>query len=244
MALGCALSSTGDTVASVSGDGTVCLWDVGAASESAVGGHSGLVEQCACVDGGSALVTASVDGTVRFWETATGRERGTAIAHLGRTVRLLPRDDDLVLAAGEHGTVLQVPRPAMKTASSPQGPETTREPVLIGKHGAQAWALAALPRDSVVTGGCDGVCRVWDIAQRAERLTYLGDGSPIRVCATAAPDGTFVASVGDNGRLHIWDPITGTSLLGQGWQSAEVRAIAARADGTVVAGTSSTKAPA
>jgi NACHT domain- and WD repeat-containing protein len=235
MAVGCALSSTADTVASVSGDGTVCLWDVGAASESVVGGHVGLVEQCAFVDDGSALVTASVDGTVRFWETATGREHGTAVAHPGQTVRLLPRVDDLVLAAGEHGTVLQVPRPAMKTPSSPEELEPAREPVRIGEHGAQAWALAALPSDSVVTGGRDGMCRVWDVAQRTERLTYPGDGSPVRACATA-PDGTFVASVGDNGRLHAWDPITGTSLMGRGWPSADVRTVAVGTDGTVVAG--------
>lgn len=240
-AVGCALSSTADTVASVSGDGTVCLWDVGAASESMTGGHTGLVEQCAFVNGGSTLVTASVDGTARFWETATGCERGTAVAHPGQTVLLLARGDDLVLAAGEHGTVLQVVCSPVKTSSSLEGLEPAREPVRIGEHGAQVWGLAALARDSVVTGGRDGVCRVWDVVQRAERLTYPGDGSPVRVC-TAAPDGTFVASVGDNGRLHVWNPVTGTSLLGRGWLSARVRigagaaVVAGGTDGTVILG--------
>ena len=189
MAVGCALSSTADTVASVSGDGTVCIWDVGAASESVIGGHTGLVEQCAFVNGGSAVVTASIDGTVRFWETATGREHGTAVAHPGQVVLLLPRGDDLVLAAGERGTVLQVVRSPMKTPSSCEEPEPARDPVRIGEHGAQVWGLAALPSDSVVTGGRDGVCRVWDVAQRAERLMYPGDGSPVRACA-AAHDGS------------------------------------------------------
>jgi WD40 repeat protein len=234
-AVGCALSSTADTVASVSGDGTVCLWDVGAASESMIGGHTGLVEQCAFVNGGSVIVTASADGTARFWETDTGRERGTAVAHPGQTVLLLACGDDLVLAAGDYGTVLQVTRPPMKISSSLEEPEPAREPVRIGEHGAQVWGLAALPRGSVVTGGRDGMCRVWNVAQRAECLTYPGDGSAVRACA-AAPDGTFVASVGDNGRLHAWDPVTGTSLLGRGWLSAGVRTVAIGAGGAVVAG--------
>jgi len=225
-AVGCALSASADRVASVSGDGTVCLWDVGAASESTTGGHAGLVEQCAFVDGGDALVTASTDGTVRFWETGTGREHGTAVAHPGQTVRLLARDHDLVLAAGDYGTVLQV--------ASPSG-RGEPEPVRIGEHGAQVWGLAALPRGSVVTGGRDGMCRVWSVAQRAECLTYPGDGSPVRACA-AAPDGTFVASAGDSGLLHAWDPVTGTSLLGRGWPSAAVRSVAIGAGGAVVAG--------
>jgi NACHT domain- and WD repeat-containing protein len=235
MAVGCALSPTADTVASVSGDGTVCLWDVGAASGSVVGGHAGLVEQCAFVSGGSALVTASVDGTARRWETATGRESGAPVTHPGQTVLLLPRGDDLVLAAGDHGALLQVVGLVAEASYRLEGSERTREPVRIGEHGAQVWGLAALPRDSVVTAGRDGVCRVWDVAQRVERLAYPGDRTPVRALATAL-DGTFVASAGESGRLHIWDPLTGASLPGTGWQAVGVRTVAVGADGAVVVG--------
>jgi NACHT domain- and WD repeat-containing protein len=235
MAVGCALSPAGDTVASVSGDGTVCLWDVGSASESVIGGHAGLVERCAFVNRGSALVTASVDGTARCWETSTGRERETAVVHAGQTVLLLPRGDDVVLVAGEHGTLLEVGLSPMRTSASPEELELVRKPVRIGEHRAQVWGLAALPGDAVVTGGRDGVCKVWDVARRAERLSYPGDGTPVRACA-AAPDGTFVASVGDSGRLHIWDPATGKSLVGPGWKAFGVRTVAVGADGALVAG--------
>ncbi len=215
----------------------MCLWDVEGAIGSATGGHTGLVPGCAFTRNGTALLTASVDGTVRCWETATGKETGPAVAYPGHALPLLPSGDDVVLAAGEQGAALLVADPLAPAsrADSYERSEPTPVPVNIGEHGAQVWGLALLPRGDVVTGGQDGRCRVWDVGLRAEILCYPGDGAAVHTCATAA-DGSFVASAGDAGRLHLWDPTSGEALLVTKVHTAGIRAITVGPHGDVVTG--------
>ncbi|MGC0314233.1 WD40 repeat protein [Kitasatospora acidiphila] len=228
--VGAALSPDGRVLASVSGDGTACVWDVAAARGSRLGGHDGLVQQCSFSRDGALLVTASVDGTVRRWETATGQEVGPAVEHPGSTVLMLYDDvsaggGQIVLAAGDDGAVLRAELP-----SSAAGPMPAA--VAVGEHGAQVWGLAPLTGGLVVTGGFDGSCQVWDVCRSVKLQRFAGDGAPVRACA-AATDGAFVASGGDRGLLHLWDPRTGVPVTAAQQHSAAVTVLALGAGNTV-----------
>ncbi|MFE0516052.1 WD40 repeat domain-containing protein [Streptomyces sp. NPDC058964] len=225
MTVNCVFSTDGEAIASASGDGRVCLWDVGSATGSVLGGHTSLVQQCAFTPDGTTSRTASVDGTARSWDIVTGQETGSVVAHPGISVLLLQREDDLVLAAGEEGVVL--------CAEDPLGQRS--DPARVGTHGAQIWGLAGLPTGVIVTAGLDGVCRVWDVSLCSERLRYAGDSRAVRGCAAAA-DGSFVASVSDSGRLHLWESGTGEPLLVTDGPGRAARTVAVGPGGDLVTG--------
>ena len=56
----------------------------------------------------------------------------------------------------------------------------------------------------VVSGGDDGVVRVWDAASGAEVLVLAGVGGVVRSVAFS-PDARLVGSGGDDGVVRVWD---------------------------------------
>jgi WD40 repeat protein len=68
---GAAFSPDGKTLASVSYDHTIKLWNVSDRAELATfRGHLGEVYSVAFAPGGEILATASADGMIKFWNTA------------------------------------------------------------------------------------------------------------------------------------------------------------------------------
>ncbi|KOV93334.1 hypothetical protein ADL04_27545 [Streptomyces sp. NRRL B-3648] len=232
-AVACALSPDAEALASVSADGMACIWDVMAARGSNPGGHDGLVQQCSFTREGEWLVTASVDGTVRRWDATTGQEIGSPVSHPGSTVLMLhqdarPGDEQITLVAGNTGTVL-------RTALPPVSDEPAPAPAVVGEHGAEVWGLAPLPDGTVVTGGLDGACKVWDVRRFVMVREVMWDRSPVRTCATSVGGG-FVASGGDSGLLYLWDPLSGALITDPQQHPAAITAITCGVANIVVVG--------
>jgi WD40 repeat protein len=205
--MGCGFNADGTLLLSAGSDAKACLWDVGAACAAQRTGHTGLVECCVFTPDGSTLVTASTDGTMRRWAVSTGTERGDPVRHTGSTVRIAQHGERIVLAAGDTGEVFRL---AGQAAAAD----------LIGVHGAQVWGLSLLPDGAAaVTAGLDGTCRVWDLNTGAERLTFAGDGAPLRACA-CDPSYSRIASAGDGAIVHLWDPATGLAVELLGHEAA------------------------
>ncbi len=99
-----AFSPDGKTLASVSRNYTVMLWDVGTGKETAtLKGHTGAVFGIAFSPDGKTVASGSDDGTIKLWDVATAKE--TAALQVPRDfVRSLAYSaDGKTLASGTFG---------------------------------------------------------------------------------------------------------------------------------------------
>src|SRR4051794_20186665 len=74
--LALAFAPDGKTLASVSGDGTLRLWETASGKErQRFLGHKGEIRGLAFAPDGKSLLTGGADGTARLWDVKTGKER-------------------------------------------------------------------------------------------------------------------------------------------------------------------------
>jgi WD40 repeat protein len=181
-----AFSADGQRVLTGSVDRTAQLWDV--ASGRPIGSpleHPGAVAAAAFGADG-VFVTAGRDGTARVWSTPASEGCLHELAHKD-SVMAASLSADGRLAATAAGRSVQL-------WSTQTGQELG---VLAGEHGDDVWTLA-FSRDShlLLTGGRDGMARLWDVASR--QASRDGRGQPVvlklgRRCRTVSfsPDGRF-----------------------------------------------------
>lgn len=141
----------------VSGDehGLVVVRAVDGAIQDAWVAHEAAVRRVAPFDGG--WFTASADGTVASW-SAEGRVRWRRrLREFGLNDAVVLPDGGVVVVA-ERGTVARLDADGTRWKHA-------------GVHGRAAFAVALAPDGGrVVTGGADGVTRVWDAATGALQL--------------------------------------------------------------------------
>jgi WD40 repeat protein/serine/threonine protein kinase len=98
----------GARLASVSGDGTLRVWDAASGAElrQPIEAHGGYVRGVAFGRDGTRLATASMDGTVKLWDVSTGQEVLTLRGHAsGVTSVAFSPDGDRLVSGGADGAV-------------------------------------------------------------------------------------------------------------------------------------------
>ena len=142
-------------------DSKLCLWNgAGAPKCRDLVGHTGSVSQVRVATDGSLAVSAAYDKSLRVWSLGSGNCAATLRAHRAPVLQLAWGRD--VLASADRDGVLLAWDVARGT------------PIMHGAHQGHATALAVLDGADggggggggaplAVSGGQDGVVRLWDV---------------------------------------------------------------------------------
>ena len=163
-------------------------------------------------------------GTVRIWDPVTGTTRHTLTGHTGGVEALVVAPDGSWLASAER-----------RWSGADLGPGHRRHPPHphrphrrgAGIGGGPGWVLAGLRRHG-------GEVRIWDPATGATRHTLTGHTRGVSALVVA-PDGSWLASAGDDGEVRIWDPATGATRHTLTGHTRGVSALVVAPDGSWLA---------
>jgi WD40 repeat protein/serine/threonine protein kinase len=194
-------SPDGSQIATASMDGTIRLWDAASGDELQVwSGLFGGVLSLAWSPDGARLLTGGADGQPKVWDVATG--------------------DVLLVLKGQTGWINSVDWSAdgrfLATLSVFEGTEkiwdaSTGTPLLEVKGTTEPYGDFSPDSSRVLTGQFREFSRlfIWDISLSTARLIGHTDSQE---CAAWSPDGSLIATFGDDHTARIWDPETGTQL--------------------------------
>jgi WD40 repeat protein len=233
------VAPNGSWLASAGAGGEIRVWNPATgADRRTLTGHTSMVSGLVVAPDGSWLASADYGGTVRIWDPATGTTSHILTGHTHAvTALVVAPDGSWLVSAGEDistsggGEVLMWD-PAISTADH----------ALTG----QVTALALAPDGSwlVCAGGNfftghDEDVRIWDPATGIARRTltnHTPTGHTYAVSALAvAPDGSWLASADDGGKVRICDPATGTVLHTLIGHALMVKALVIAPDGSWLA---------
>jgi WD40 repeat protein len=178
-------------------DGTIKVWDLAApAHTTTLGGHTTGPSSVIFSASGEYLVSYGM-GAIKVYNARTGTE----MTRLGN-------DDDVVPAIGlsPDGTIIAACDSKDQTVKIWDVRSGAIFHVLQGhKEAGGASSVLFTPDGAhLVSGGADGMVRVWDVASQTEIRTLRGHVGP--VCDVAcSPDGNRIASGGQDGTIRVWD---------------------------------------
>ncbi|WP_157253056.1 hypothetical protein [Nonomuraea typhae] len=225
---GVAISPGGDWLVTADEICTATVWNLDGTVRTVLTGHEDDVTCVAIAPDGSWLATGSDDGTVRLW-AADGTPRQVLEAHEEpvRHVVIAP-DGSWLVSCGED-LVAWSPDGRLRWRAATEI-EDGHRPV-IGPDGA--WLTY---RDR--TWACDGSPGVAmpvpvSAPDPAAALRAAGHFDRLDVTGLAlAPGGAWVASVGLDGVIRLWDAEPGLPAHDEHLRRRPMRAVAALADGS------------
>nr|MDT0662829.1 Hsp70 family protein [Micromonospora sp. DSM 115978] len=196
---GVAFDPDGETLTTVSADGTVRRWDTGRWQliGTPLTDHTGAVNDVAFAPDGEMFATAGYDWAVRFWDPTGGEPVGQPMTrHRGMIFAVAFSPDGSILASAGADDVVRL----WDVASQ----EPLGEP--LSGHRGVILDIAFSPDGSLLaSASLDGTVRLWDVASTEQ----VGD--PIDAHRGAAravafdADGGVFATAGDDGTVRLWD---------------------------------------
>ncbi|MER6072046.1 TIR domain-containing protein [Streptomyces sp. NPDC001817] len=196
--------------------GTVRVWDLATGTvRHEFTGHSGRVYTLDFHPGGALLVSGDTEGEVRLWDLATGRSSGLLGGCRGAVYQVLFDPDGTLLAAGDSAGVVRVWR--IEPEADPVAAPLNRQPA---DHRGSVWVCKFRPHGDtpaqgpgalLVTGGNDGVVRLWEPATGQGRRILRGHGRRVGTLSFSA-DGSLLAAGGNDGVVRVWHATSGRRL--------------------------------
>jgi WD40 repeat protein len=197
-----ALSPDGATLASGLKDGTIGLWDVASGKETRRLPGGGLALINAFGSDGKTVTSLNGAGSATMWEIATGRQVWRTRLERwapSRTI-VLSADQRTAASAGADG-VLRV----WAVATGRMIRRIRLEPWNIPR------CIATSPDGKTLAAASDAIdttFQVWDTDSGNEKFFYPRHRGQVLSVAFSSDD-KMVVSLGSDGTLRLWDPVTG-----------------------------------
>ncbi len=215
--------------------GEANLWDARSGDEiqQLPGGYSGAVTSVAFSPNGRWLAVSSggplTPHEVRLWNVPGGRWGPTLAGHRSFVQALAFSPDSRLLASGSRDRSVNVWDAATGELTQRLDEWQAGEVFSVAYSPDGKWLAAGLAAPE--RSGGTGRVEVWN-AQTGRRLWSRGAHSLGALCVRFAPDGTTLASSGQDNAIRFWNPTTGQvvrTLEMHGVQ--EIPALAFSADG-------------
>ncbi|MFI0821202.1 hypothetical protein ACH4TX_45625 [Streptomyces sp. NPDC021098] len=213
------------TLATVSRDRTVMLWDTNTRRRLAtLTGHHTWLRAVAYSPDGHTLATGGNDGKLMLWDAAARTPSAALTGHKGqiKSIAFSPDGRTAATAGADHSVRLW------------DTERRTRKRTLAG-HTGIVWAVAFSPDGrTVATAGADHKVMLWDTATGKRTATLTGHTESVGAVAFS-PDGRTLATASDDWTARLWDVRRHTGVATLRGHRGEVRAVAFSPDGRTLA---------
>ncbi|MCB0197767.1 MAG: PD40 domain-containing protein, partial [Anaerolineae bacterium] len=204
-------SPDGQTIATVSNDKTIRLWDVATGQEiQRFEGHKSAVNFVDFSPDGQTIVSAGTDNTARLWDVATGEEiRRFEEFTGGLKVAVFSPNGQMIATGGGRGGETGAQRDhTIRLWDVATGREIRR---FEGHTGQINFLDFSSDGKTFVSASSDTTARLWDVATGQE-IRQFKDHESILLTAAFSPDEkTFVTSSADS-TIRLWDVDTGAEM--------------------------------
>ena len=201
---GSVFSSDGKTLVSPRGNETIILWDVTTdEKKQTLTGHESAVSCIAFSADGKTLASGGLGNTIYLWDINSGKQEQTLIGHKKNISTLAFSPDGKTLASGSRDKTIYL----WDTEDRQTQKKHSKDISCI----YQEWRSARMGKRSQVPGWNDSIGGNVIILRDAitgKQKTIIRH-TVNQVSVSFSPDGTTLASGGDNGTVLMWDPVTG-----------------------------------
>ncbi len=191
---GLAIDPTGQFIASCGDDARIRTWNVAdGRCVRTLEQHAGWVRLVHFLPNGQHLVSAGDDGRLLLWDFRQG-ELVQEIMHAPRGISMAaisPRGDLAALCAFGERSVDVIDMVHGRRVTTLEGCCRDTRAMSFDREGGK-----------LITGGRDGVVRIWDVPN----AVVIGDPKPHRKrirCIDCSPNGEFIATAGEDGQVCI-----------------------------------------
>jgi WD40 repeat protein len=186
-------------------------------------GHSNFINAIALSPDGRLLASGGVDNTIEIWDLAANRELRVIGGYKAPVDSLAFSPDGLVLAAGSDDGSMRLWEVSTGTDLSGIGPQdVASNSVAFSANGAV-----------LAVGRSDGSVAVMRL-RRQDALKLQGQQGAIHAVAVA-PDGSLVASAGEDGTVSLWDTSSGKLVRTLKAHSSKALCVSFSPDGRLIA---------